>query len=288
MSTRQAGVLGHPIAHSLSPVLHQSAYRALGLDWEYDKYDVTEDQLAEFLAGLDDAWAGLSLTMPLKVAAMPLLDYVEPMAKLVGAVNTVLLQPQAAGRHVVGANTDVHGIAAALQEGGVTEARDGLILGGGATATSAMAALGRLGVTRPVIVVRNRARAGGLLRAATKMGVEPRFVPFEDAPALMATVPVVVSTVPASVGEGVASALDSASSSPDNLSVREGAVLLDAVYDPITTPLGRAWSAHGGTFVNGTRMLLHQAAEQIRLMTGHEAPIDVMDRALLDALAETH
>lgn len=272
---RRAGVLGRPIGHSLSPVLHNAAYAALELDWVYEAFDVDESGLGAFIRDLDDSWGGLSLTMPLKVAAVPLMDYIEPMARLVGAVNTVLMQPSGAGRHLVGANTDVHGIVEALAEGGLREGREAVVLGGGATATSAMAALGRLGVTRPVVVVRNRARAGGLMRAATKMGVEPRFSSFDDAPHYLATAQAVVSTVPRDVGELVATSLDS---------VSENAVLLDAVYDPIDTPLGMAWRERGGVFVNGTRMLLHQAGEQVRLMTGHPAPLEAMGRALLQRL----
>ena len=277
-SGRRAGVLGHPIDHSLSPVLHRAAYAALGLDWSYDAHDVTEEALPSFVSGLDGAWAGLSLTMPLKVAAMPLVDFVEPMAKLVGAINTVLVQPVAGGLQLVGANTDVHGIVEALREGGLAHAGSGVILGGGATATSAMAALGRLGVTRPIVAVRSRGRAGGLLRAATKMGVEPRFVDVTEAPEIMAQADAVVSTIPAGAGADVGAGL---------AEVRDGAVLLDAVYSPVLTPLGAAWSEAGGTFVPGTRMLLHQAGEQVRLMTGREAPLEAMaaalDRALDDA-----
>lgn len=115
---RRAAVLGHPIAHSLSPVLHRAAYRALGLDsWSYDAVDVTEDGLPGFVAGLGDDWAGLSLTMPLKQTVLPLLDHVEPLAQVVGAVNTVLVQGSGSARTLVGANTDVHGIVAALREG---------------------------------------------------------------------------------------------------------------------------------------------------------------------------
>lgn len=270
-STRRAGVLGHPIAHSLSPALHRAAYRELGLDWEYQAHDVQESELAAFVAELDDSWAGLSLTMPLKVAAMPLVDFIEPMAKLVGAINTVVVQPVAGHRQLVGANTDVHGIVAALAEGGATRTSRGVILGGGATATSALAALGRIGVTRPLVAVRNRARAGGLLRAATKMGVEPRFVSLEDAPELLADAEVVVSTIPADAGDELGAAVRP---------VREGALLLDAVYEPLVTPLGTAWTEAGGAFVPGTRMLLHQAAEQVRLMTGREVPVESLEAAL--------
>ncbi|WP_061962592.1 shikimate dehydrogenase [Demequina flava] len=279
-AARQAAVLGSPIEHSLSPVLHRAAYESLGLPWLYSAHEVTEDTLADFIAGMDDSWSGLSLTMPLKVAVVPMLDFVESMAKLVGAVNTVLIQPVGAGRQLVGANTDVHGVVAALAEGAVTEASEAVIIGGGATATSAMAALGRLGVTRPVVVVRNRARAGGLLRAATKMGVEPRFVDFESAPDFLATAQAVVSTVPGSVGSLVAAALRERGQA-----IPADAVLLDAVYSPIVTELGAAWGDLGGTFVDGTRMLLHQAGEQVRLMTGREAPLDAMGNALSAELA---
>ncbi|WP_084078234.1 shikimate dehydrogenase [Demequina sp. NBRC 110057] len=270
-ASRRAGVLGHPITHSLSPALHGAAYGALGLDWTYDAYDVTEESLTSFVSALDGTWGGLSLTMPLKVAAMPLVEFIEPMAKLVGAINTVLVQRVGPRLQLVGANTDVHGVVAALAEGGVAAATEGVVIGGGATATSALAALGRIGVTRPVVVVRNRARAGGLMRAATKMGVEPRFVSFEDAPHYLADAEAVVSTVPAEAGASVASAMSR---------VRPGAALLDAVYSPLVTPLGAAWRDAGGTFVPGTRMLLHQAGEQVRLMTGREAPLEAMERVL--------
>ncbi|MDN4482058.1 shikimate dehydrogenase [Demequina lignilytica] len=272
---RRAGVLGHPIGHSLSPTLHRAAYAALGIDWEYDAYDVDSGGLGAFIEGLDDAWAGLSLTMPLKVEAVPLMDFVEPMAKLVGGCNTVLIQNVGGARHLVGANTDVWGIQAAFREAGVTAASSGLILGGGATATSAMAALGSLGVTAPYVAVRSRGRAGGLLRAATRMGVAPRFVTFEEVPALAAHVDVAVSTVPAAAGADIASSL---------VSVSECAALLDAVYEPLVTPLGARWADLGGVRIGGERMLLHQAGEQIRLMTGREAPLAAMDDAMTRVL----
>ncbi|WP_228373679.1 shikimate dehydrogenase [Demequina soli] len=268
---RRAGVLGHPIGHSLSPVLHRAAYASLGLEWSYDAYDVPSGSLASFLAGMDDAWAGLSLTMPLKVEALPLMDFTESMAKLVGAINTVLVQSVGGGRQLVGANTDVWGIQAAFREAGVSSAGSGLIIGGGATATSAMAALGALGVTAPYVAVRSRGRAGGLLRAATKMGVTPRFIDLADVATLAPSLDVAVSTVPADAGATLASSL---------VTVREGAALLDAIYDPLVTPLGAAWAARGGTRIGGERMLLHQAGEQVRLMTGHDAPLDAMGAAL--------
>jgi len=178
---RRAAVLGHPIAHSLSPALHHAAYAALGLDgWRYDALDVTQDELPAFVAGLDGGWAGLSLTMPLKLAVLPLLHHVEPLAQVVGAVNTVLVQAVGTGVVLTGANTDVHGLVEALREGLHQALREGrhagpgqgaqprsaVVLGGGATAASTVAALSQLGVVRPVVLARSPGRAGPLLRAA--------------------------------------------------------------------------------------------------------------------------
>jgi len=274
LETRRAAVLGHPIAHSLSPVLHRAAYQALGLPWHYEALDVESGALAAFVAELGPEWAGLSLTMPLKVEAVPLMDFIEPMAKIVGAVNTVVVQRVAHQRHLVGANTDVHGIVAALREVGVEAAATGVVIGGGATATSALAALGQLGVTTPVVTVRDRARAGALLRASTKMGLTVRFAGLEEAAALAARADVTVSTIPADAGAAIAREVRGASGA-----------LLDVIYSPLVTPLGAAWEAAGGARAGGERMLLHQAAEQVRLMTGREVPISAMDAALRAVLS---
>lgn len=265
---RRAAVLGHPVAHSLSPVLHRAAYAALGLtEWRYDAIDVTEDGLADFVAGLDESWAGLSLTMPLKQTVIPLLDHVEPLAEVVGAVNTVLFQ----GRTLVGANTDVHGIVAALGlDRPITSAA---VLGAGATASSTLAALAQLGCTSPVVYVRSVARAGGLMRAAHRMGVTPVYRTLEVAPTEIGRADVVVSTLPPHAADPLAAQLDHA----------EG-VLLDVAYDPRPTALSVAWAAAGGAVVGGEQMLLHQAAEQVRLMTGHPAPLAAMAAALEDKL----
>ncbi len=275
----RAAVLGHPIAHSLSPVLHRAAYEAAGLDWTYDAIDVDEPDLAGFLAGCGDEWGGLSLTMPLKVEAARLADFIEPQARLVGAINTLVPSGHGAYRQWVGANTDIHGIVAAIAEAGCSTAATGVVLGGGATATSAIAALGRLGVTRPVVAVRSRGRAGALLRAASKMGLSVRLVDLADEalPEAMIAADAVISTVPHAASEVFA----------DAVAVTRGhipGVLLDVVYSPPVSVLAAAWTEGGGRAVNGTRMLLHQAAEQFRLMTSREAPVAAMDSALGDVL----
>lgn len=278
---RRAAVLGHPIAHSLSPVLHRAAYAALGLGtWRYDAADVTEEQLAGFVEALDGSWAGLSLTMPLKQTVIPMLDHVEPLADVCGSVNTLLVQA-APGRPVlVGANTDVFGVVASLREGLGEQRRIGsaVVLGAGATASSSLAALAELGCTTAQVFVRSLGRAGVTMRAAHRMGVEPRFLamdPPERVLDALRTADVVVSTLPPRAADPWAQRLGDA----------VGGVLLDCAYDPRPTALGTAWAAAGGRAVGGERMLLHQATEQVRLMTGRPAPRAAMERALADALA---
>jgi len=274
---RRAAVLGHPIAHSLSPLLHRAAYAALGLDgWRYDAVDVTEDELAAFVAGLDESWAGLSLTMPLKQTVLGLLDHVEPLAQVVGAVNTVLVHGSGPGRSLTGANTDVYGIVTALGEGGAATAATAAVLGGGATAASTLAALAQLGCTSPVVYVRSVGRAGGLMRAAHRMGVTPSFRPLEQAADDLPRADVVVSTLPPYAADPLAERLAGATTH---------GVLLDVAYDPRRTALGAAWEAAGGAFVPGERMLLHQAVEQVRLMTGRPGPVGAMSTALEDGLS---
>ena len=138
MTRRRCAVLGSPIAHSLSPALHRAAYAELGLDWSYDAVEVTEEGLAAFLDGLDPTWRGLSLTMPLKRAVVPLLDELGPEAELARAANTVLV---AEGRRT-GHNTDVPGSSAAVRERYDGPVDRAVIVGGGATAASMARKLG--------------------------------------------------------------------------------------------------------------------------------------------------
>lgn len=272
---RRAAVLGHPVVHSLSPVLHRAAYAAVGLDWSYEALDIDLPDLAAFLASCGDEWAGLSLTMPLKVEAARLADFVEPQAKLVGTVNTLLPSGKGEYRQWVGANTDIHGIVAAFAEADMGSVAEAVIIGGGATATSAVAALASMGATSPYVLLRDKARAGVLLRAATRMGVKPRFLDIasQAAIAALARADAVMSTVPADAGGVLAARLKESGT-------RVHGVLLDAVYDPLSTPLSVAWCESGGGFVSGVRMLLHQAGEQVRLMTGQSAPLEAMESAL--------
>src|SRR5690625_4979357 len=233
---------------------------------------------------MDSSWSVLSLTMPLKTSIQRHLDVIEPLAEVVGAVNTVICQYSGGNRMLIGANTDVYGIVAALRTAGLTSPiKSAAVLGAGGTAAAALAALAELGCTEPQVLVRSRGRAGALLRAADRMGVHPLWRTFSGPDAIDALLgaDVVISTVPAGASDGLIELLTAARAESGNES-RLG-VLLDVVYDPWPTPLASYWQESGAATVPGTAMLLHQAGEQLRLMTGRIAPIDVMSAALAAA-----
>ena len=266
----RAAVLGSPIAHSLSPVLHRAAYEAMGLaDFRYERHRVEEDALAGFLDGLGPEWAGLSLTMPLKRAVIPLLDEVSATAASVEAVNTVVLTED--GRR--GDNTDIPGLVAALAERGVGAVEEAAVLGAGATASSAVAALGRMGVSAVTAYVRGPERAREMRGWGERLGVEVRTEEWAHAASGLAA-PLVVSTTPAGPTAELA---HSVPHSPG--------VLFDVLYDPWPTPLAAAWSAAGGRVLGGLDLLVHQAVLQVEQMTGKgPAPAEAMRKAGEEAL----
>lgn len=261
-------MLGSPIGHSLSPVLHREAYAALGLDWAYEAHDVTEQTLAGFLAGLDGSWRGLSLTMPLKRAVLPLLDDVSERARQAGGANTVVL---ADGRRS-GHNTDVPGISAALRERYDGPVDRAVVLGGGATAASAVLGLADLGCRHVTLLVREAGRAFSTVAAAGRhpdlpvVDVRP-LDPSGSGTAVRADV--LVSTIP--VAAQTARLLARLEDVP---------VVFDVVYDPWPTPLSAAAARDGRTVVSGLDLLVHQAVVQVGLMTGLPgAPLDAMREA---------
>ncbi|MDX2563369.1 shikimate dehydrogenase [Streptomyces sp. TX20-6-3] len=269
---RRAAVLGSPIAHSLSPVLHRAAYTALGLDdWSYERFEVDEAGLPGFVRELDDSWAGLSLTMPLKRAIIPLLDGISDTAASVEAVNTVVLRED--GRRV-GDNTDIPGMLAALRERGVEKVESAAVLGAGATASSALAALARICDGPVTAYVRSEARAEEMRGWGERLGVEVRTAAWDDAAEAFAS-PLVVATTPAGTTNALAGAV------PDAVGT-----LFDVLYDPWPTALAAAWSDRGGKVVGGLDLLVHQAVLQVEQMTGvPRAPLAAMRAAGEQALA---
>ncbi|WP_218617854.1 shikimate dehydrogenase [Cryptosporangium aurantiacum] len=272
-AVRRAAVLGSPIAHSLSPVLHEAAYAVLGLGtWSYTRVECAEDDLSGFVAGLGPEWAGLSLTMPLKRVALEVATEVSAEAEAIGAANTLLLAP---GRRRA-ENTDAPGMADALREAGLQIASTPLVLGAGGTAQAALAALAAPGagiaplVDGPVtVLVRSPHRADVLRTTAERLGLALDVRPLDEAPTRLTAADLVISTLPKGIADPLAHA-----------ALRPGAVVFDVVYDPWPTALATAATAAGCRVVSGLDLLLHQAGHQVRLMTGREAPIEAMRAAL--------
>lgn len=266
----RAGVLGSPVAHSLSPTLHAAGYAALGLtDWTYAAAQVDAAGLADHVAGLDASWRGLSLTMPLKEVAFQVAASVSPVAAEAAAINTLVRRTDLGWD---ADNTDVVGLTRALD--GVDHGGSVLVLGAGATARSALLALRSLGVPavrvaarRPDAVAALAAWAGDLPGGAVEVTGRPLERWADDVGRL------VVSTLPAAPSAAVAGSLDGAGSA------LAGVTLLDVVYADWPTPLARAATAYGMQVISGVEMLVHQAAEQFRLFTGRPAPVAAMAAA---------
>lgn len=268
-AVRRAAVLGAPVGHSLSPVLHRTAYAELGLaDWTYEAIECGEAGLAPLLEGLDRSWAGLSLTMPLKRAVLPLLDETSEPALAVGGANTVVFRD---GRRL-GYNTDVYGIVTALAEAGFPGAgrapETALIMGGGATACSALAALRELGASEATVAVRETTRAAEAVAAAGRLGMTVAIRTLREVERSPAA-DLVISTLPAGAADPYA-----------GLIAKSGAVVFDVVYAPWPTRLAVAVTELGGAVVGGFPMLLHQAVRQVELMTGRtDVPVEAMRAA---------
>ncbi|MBS2937690.1 shikimate dehydrogenase [Nocardioides sp. J2M5] len=269
MSARRCGVLGDPVAHSLSPVLHRAGYAALGLDWRYDAHRVPAGGLAGFLDGLDPEWRGLSLTMPLKREAMALADRVTDRARLAGAVNTLVLADDG---FLSGDNTDLPGAAAAVRERTSLPLASAAVLGGGATATSTGLALADLGARSLRVLVRDPSRAEETVRALRAHPSGPEVTTGALAGDDPLDVDVVVSTVPA------------VAQTPELVArCAPAPVLFEVLYDPWPTPL--AASAGDRVLVGGLDLLVHQAVMQFDLFTGLQAPLEAMREAGERALA---
>ncbi|MGN6412787.1 shikimate dehydrogenase [Flexivirga sp.] len=279
LTRHRAAVLGKPIAHSMSPVLHRAAYAALGMtDWSYDIRECDTASLRELVSGLGPTWRGLSLTMPLKEEALLIADSSSDVARRTGAVNTLLRD----GRGWHGENTDVAGIREALRDAGVRAGTvpQAVVVGSGATARSALAALAELGVPEVVFVVRRDVRASTLAQARDHgfriVTVGESGGPRDGAAAVLQA-PLVVSTVPAGAADALADAVAAAASA--GATIAPGQVLLDVVYAGWPTALAATTAAYGARIVPGIEMLIHQGAAQFELMTGTPAPLDVMQRA---------
>jgi shikimate dehydrogenase len=262
----RAAVCGHPISHSLSPVLHRAAYAALGLEHTYEAIDLTEDGLEDFVSTCADSWMGLSLTMPLKEVAFSVATAVSIRAKLTGAINTLIFDDG-----IRADNTDIYGIEQAVRESTNEIGGPFIIIGSGATARSAVVAAQQLGATSITVVARNAGTASECVNLGRELEITSTHNQLESAQWQASTV--TINTTPAGVADELIS-----------VGTPTGGLLLDVIYSPWPTQLANAWRTGGGSTCAGHVMLLHQAGEQVRLMTGEDAPIEAMRTALSQAL----
>lgn len=262
-------VIGHPVGHSLSPALHRAAHRELGLDWDYRAVDVEPGGVDDFMAGLDETWRGLSVTMPHKEQVRGH-GSGDQMVELTGVANTWLRPP---GAEPIVRNTDVGGYQLALGQAGVDAVDSAVVVGNGATARSAVVALREMGAERIQLLARRPERAEELRRfCSNTLGMLCRVSPLQPGSVLSADV--LLSTVPSAGVDELAEEL-------------VGAVQLvfDSIYDPWPTRLAQASKAHGLPTLNGLDLLAGQAVEQVRLMTGGgEVGFELLHAAGLAAL----
>lgn len=265
--TTNLAVLGSPIAHSKSPLLHAAAYEALGLDWQYSAVEVTGETLADFVSSRDETWRGLSLTMPLKRDVLPLLSSVDRVAELTGAANTVLVAERR------GFNTDVFGITEAFRRAGVGSLDLVHVLGGGATAASALAAVAELGATRVQFGLRDPAKGSDLTALGEALGVEVVVRPLGMQDRSLIIPEAVISTLPGHSEHSVQLAEP----------IRQQSVLFDVAYDPWPSALASVWQ---GTVISGLAMLTLQALAQVRIFVGGDPGIPLPDEASVLAAME--
>lgn len=249
-SRTRLAVLGSPIAHSRSPLLHEAAYRVLGVPWTYEAIEVKQGDLAGFVESMGDEWRGLSLTMPLKRDVLPLLDRRDDLVDLTGGANTALFTADG----IAGFNTDVYGVTQALRRAGVHYVTTVRLLGAGATAASVLVAVASLGAATVAVSTRTPERALSLVGLADTLGIDLTISGLANQQS-SSEPDLVVSTLPGGAVVDVAFPND----------VLTGATLFDVAYDPWPSPIASRWLASGGRVVSGFDMLIHQAVAQVRI-----------------------
>ena len=275
-ATRVAGVIGDPVGHSLSPVLHNAAFEALGLDWVYVALPVPAGQGAAAVAAVRTlGLAGLSVTMPHKADVARAVDRLTPVAERLGVVNTVV----ARGEEIYGDSTDGAGFIDALRadEGFDPAGRRCVVLGTGGAARAVCLALAGAGASAVIVVGRRPDAVAACVALAGPAGRPGTVEEVDGADLVVNATPVGMGLPSTAAGPLLPFSLD-----PERLG--PGQLVADLVYAPAVTPLLTVARQRGAGGVNGLGMLLHQAGRQIEAWTGLRAPLDVMSAAALAAL----
>lgn len=275
--THVAGIIGWPVAHSLSPAIHNAAFAEAGLDWVYVSLPVPPQDLRDALAGLAPlGFRGVNVTMPHKTEASELIEQVSEDARILRAVNTIAVR----GDELEGHNTDAPGFDRFLRRdvGFDPDGRTAIVYGAGGAARACSLALARAGLARLTVAARDEARAAPLVRMVEPLGVPVSLVGPADTGAL--TVDLVVNATPVG-GAGQERA------HPSLPHLDPGVLVIDLLYDPVSTDLQQRAREAGAAVFGGLGHLLEQAALSFELWTGTPAPLAVMSAAALSALADT-
>lgn len=266
------GILGWPLEHTLSPVIHSAAFRQLSLDWLYLSWPVEPDDLGDAIAGLRALGAlGANVTMPYKETVMQFLDEMSGDARTVGAVNTI----QRIGRRFIGHNTDVDGFRHFLEGDAGIDASGMrvLVLGAGGAARAIVRALDRLAVAELAVAARDVDKGSKVVELAAS--ARGRALAWETATATAADYDLVVNATPVGTGSG---------DPLPEVEWRSGQIVVDLVYDPPSTRLVERARAHGASGWGGIGMLVHQAAASFQIWTGQDPPLETMSAAALHGI----
>ena len=279
--TEVVGLFGYPVKHTLSPPMHNAAYRAMGLNLIYLAFEVKPERLLEALkAAILFHWKGLNLTIPFKEKVLPFLDEITPEARAIGAVNTIKIQDN----RLLGYNTDGGGFYHSLKEKGVeVTGKKMLILGAGGAARAIVLELVHQGSGQIMVANRTLSRARQLVKDISPQakGCKIRVIPLEE-PILSNSVQEANILINAtSVG---LHPRDSLLISPDAIS--PPLIVCDLIYSSPETPLLRIAGEKGCRSINGQGMLLYQGAQAIKIWTGKEPPVELMRKVLEEEIAK--
>ncbi|MEW6447061.1 MAG: shikimate dehydrogenase [Bacillota bacterium] len=284
--TRVTGIFGDPVAHTLSPAMHNSAFAALGLNFVYLPFHVTKDGLGAAIAAVRALGiAGVNITVPHKEDVLPYLDEISEDARIIGAVNTIVNR----GGRLTGYNTDGSGFLRAIREEGFeTRGADAVVLGAGGAARAVCVALGKAGVRRITIFNRTYRRASSLAEHVAKAtGAEAEAFSWEELETSGAAAIRAAGIVAQTTSLGMHPQENEKPPVPGGI-FHKGQLVVDLVYNPPQTGFLRAAAAGGAATQNGLAMLLHQGAAAFELWTGREAPVEIMRQALMDTFVRRH
>lgn len=275
-STNIVGLIGHPVEHSFSPPMHNAAFDALGMDWAYVAFDVNPNDLSSAIEGAKSLnIEGFNVTIPHKIEVMQYLNELDEVASLIGAVNTIDL------KNLKGYNTDGIGAVRAIEEVSPIKDKNVIVAGAGGASRAISFYLAKFGADSITILNRNVNKAQNLAEDVLKSDLisDVKSDSISQINGYLGNADILVDTTPLGMDPHID---DEPIARADNM--HEDLVVFDAVYNPNETVLIKEAIKAGAKPVYGIKMLLYQGAESFKIWTGHDAPVDVMEKALNEYL----